>query len=154
MPLIHEEIYEYKGYHGCDSRCRIRVYELPGGALVIVASDLEGELAHLGENHGTSITNMAEHLATAWRQRYRGRPIVWVEHYPAHGCCWERNGQTVWQFGETFDRVRFTWDNKRQCYRKPAWMHLGRAGAEKLIGEAWPEPMALDEDTYYKRRDS
>jgi len=154
MALIHEEIYEYRGYHQCESRCRIRVYELPGGALVIVASDLEGELAYLGENHGTSITNMAEHLATAWRKRYPGRPIVWIEHYSARGCCWTRQGQTIWQFGETFDRVRFTWVNRRQRYQSPKWTHLGRAKVETLIGETWPEPMAMDEDTYYKQRDS
>jgi hypothetical protein len=152
MARIHEEIYDYRGYHDCESRCGIRVYERPGGAVVIVTSDLEGELASLGENHGTSVTNMAEHLATAWRGRYRRRPLVWLEHYPARGCRWERNGQTVWQFGETFDRVIFTWDNRRQCYRHPKWLHMGRAGAEQLIGEPWPEPQAMDEQTYYGRR--
>ncbi len=152
MTLIHEELYDYPGYHNCPSRCRIRVYEQPGDALIIVASDLEGELAHLGENHGTSITNMAEHLATAWRKRYPARPIIWIEHYPARGCCWTRQGRQVWQFGETFDRVQFAWDNARQCYRQPRWAHLGRTGLEALIGEAWPESRAMDEETYYQQR--
>jgi hypothetical protein len=151
MALIHEEIHEYYGYHNCESRCRIRVYERLGGAAVIVASGLEGELVHLGENHGTSITNMAEHLATAWRRRYCKVPIVWLEHYPGRGACWTRQGQIIWQFGETFDRVRFTWDNRQQCYRDPKWSHLGRMEAEKLIGEAWPEPQAIDEEAYYRR---
>ena len=149
MALIHEEIYPYCGYQGCASRCRIRVYERPGAALIIVASELTGELAHLGENDGTSITNMVEHLATAWRRRYRGRPIGWIEHYAARGCCRQRGDQLVWQFGETFDRVRFTWDNQRQCHRRPQWSHLGRERAEALMAAAWPEPQALDEDTCY-----
>jgi hypothetical protein len=154
MPFICEEIYDYRGYHDCESRCRIRVYELPGGALAIVASDLEGELAHLGENHGTSITNMTEHLATAWRKRYPGRPLAWIEHYPARGCCWTRQGRKVWQLGETFDRVFFSWNNRQQCYCKPTWKHLGRAGLEKLLGEAWPEPQAMDEQTYDRREET
>ncbi len=149
--LIHEEIYTYAGYQRCEARCRIRVYELPSGALVIVASELDGELEYLGKNFGTSITNMAEKLATAWRKRYRGRPFVWVEHHGARGSCWTRDDRLVWQFGETFVRVFFSWHNSGQCYHKPQWTHLGRGGLEKLLGEAWPEPQAMDQKTSYGR---
>lgn len=147
MPLVHEQIYTYRGYYECESCCRIRVYERLGGAFVIVASELTGELERLGDNQGTSITNMAEALATVWRARYPARPITWIEHYPARGCRWERCGQTVWQFGETFSLVRFTWNNRRQHYHSPQWSHLSRERTEMLIGASWPEPEAMAEDT-------
>ena len=44
--------FSYRGCHGCESLCRLRVYEEPGKPAVVIATELE-------ENPGTSITNMA-----------------------------------------------------------------------------------------------
>lgn len=155
MSLIHEEIYRFAGFWECDSCCRVRVYERADDVLIVVFSELCGDLALLGENNGTSITNMAETLATAWRRRYPGRAVVFVEHYPARGYCTVRNGVTVYQIGETFDRVQFLWSNRHQTYHgTPDWTHLGRDGAEALLEYVWPEQAGVDEDMYARQQDA
>lgn len=144
--LLLEELFTFAGYHRVPSRCRVRVYERTGGGLIIVFSELTGDLVYLGENTGTSITNRAETLATAWRRRYPGRAMTFVEHYPARGAHWQRDHGVVWQFGETFDLVRPNWSNAEQCYANVTWRHLGRAALEALIETTWPEPLALAAD--------
>ena len=51
-PPTGEFRYEYIGYHGCDCHCTLEIL----GNLVICTED--------EDNHGTSITNLSEHLAT------------------------------------------------------------------------------------------
>lgn len=68
----------YKGFHGCDSSCGITAGRTTDGRIVVIATELP-------DNPGTSITNMAEHLATAICQNLGIDPhrLVWIEHYPA-----------------------------------------------------------------------
>ena len=66
--------YEYTGFHGCDSTCNLEVYNN-----LVICSER-------GDNEGTSITNMAEHLATETISKQfdiTARELIWVEHYPA-----------------------------------------------------------------------
>ena len=64
--------YEYKGFGGCDCVCNLEIHQ----NLVIIT---ERE-----DNEGTSITNMAEQLATAICQQFGIAParLIWIEHYP------------------------------------------------------------------------
>ena len=151
--LLFDDIYIYPGYHHTAALCRVRVYEVSGPELVIVFSELTGELEYLGENKGTSITNRAGVLATEWRQRYHPEvDITFVEHYPARGYAYQRDGTTIWQHGETFDLVIPAWDTHRRVARTVAWMPLGRAKLEAQIGEPWPESEGINERTYLHQR--
>ncbi len=79
MPQTHDYRHHFRGWQGCPSVCRIRVYRGSAGATIILATELEGE------NRGTSITNAAEALATELERRHcpdPGERMLWVEHYP------------------------------------------------------------------------
>ena len=86
MPPTKDLIHEYRGYHTPGVVCRVRIYERPGAAPVIVATELP-------ENQNTSITNMAEYLAAEVSARYlpgvldsdQIRPFIWIEHYSPSG---------------------------------------------------------------------
>ena len=69
--------YNYKGFWGCDSYCDVEAHQRSDGKYVFVATELRG-------NPGTSVTNFAEHLATAVRSQYGLKPeeVIWIEHYP------------------------------------------------------------------------
>lgn len=76
MRKIIDTIHHYKGYFECPSICRIRVYQEEAQSPVIIATEIES-------NYGTSVTNMAEHLATYWaRDEATGeaKEIIWIEH--------------------------------------------------------------------------
>ena len=52
--------YNYKGFRGCDSSCDIEVHRRSDGKYVFIATEVP-------DNPGISVTNCAEHLATAMR---------------------------------------------------------------------------------------
>ena len=65
-------IYNYTGFHGCDSKCELQIINN-----LVIATEIP-------ENEGTSVTNMAEHLATMVCQTFGIEPkhLIWIEHYP------------------------------------------------------------------------
>jgi hypothetical protein len=67
--------YNYKGFRGCDSCCDIEVQRRNDGKYVFVVTEVP-------DNPGISVTNCAEHLATAMRKEYRLKPedVIWIEH--------------------------------------------------------------------------
>jgi len=64
-------LYNYKGFHGCDSCCDIKVY---GNIVVATQND---------DNQGTSITNKAEDIAIdiAKMHGIKLNELVWYECY-------------------------------------------------------------------------
>ena len=135
MPAIVDEVYEYRGYHGCESRCRIRIYRPTGKPPVIIASE-EAE-----QNPGTSITNMAEQIATDV-SRIHGlahEPFVWIEHYDDRAISAAHRhsaGPLGRENGESFDRVEFRRVGTRLTH--PSWQHLSKEEVEALIGQSLP----------------
>ena len=130
MLIDHVADFEYPGLGPIQrSRADLYVYEL-GERLVAIASERE-------DNPGASVTNTAEHLASAILARYApGRPerLVYFERYPVsriHGPV------------ESIDRVDFGWDGARAAFHSPRWMPSSREELERLIGE--PYPAAPDE---------
>src|SRR5215470_19803845 len=97
--------YDYKGFWSCDSCCDIEVHRRNDGKYVFVATELP-------DNPGTSVTNFAEHLATAMRRQYGLKPeeVIWIEHYP----------EAKDRRKEDFDLVRFLGMNRSalQCGRE------------------------------------
>lgn len=86
--------FEYRGFQGCESFCGLEILYLADGRVAVIATKLK-------DNSGTSVTNVAEHLASEVCDRFDIDPdkLVWIETYgyPAPG---ERQ--------RTFDLVTFT----------------------------------------------
>ena len=118
-------IYHFKGYWDCESRCGLQFFTGPTGESVVVATELI-------DNLGTSITNMAERLATRVCRDFNIDPerLLWIENYadlvdgPA-----ERTPQS-------FDLVTFEWHGG--TFSNPRWRHMSYAEVRFLTGGALP----------------
>jgi hypothetical protein len=93
------------------------VHRRSDGKYVFVATELP-------DNPGTSVTNFAEHLATAMRSQYRLKPdhVIWIEHYP------EAKGRRK----EDFDLVRFL-GMEGDAFRTPVWTRITEQAVDELI---------------------
>ena len=108
--------YNYKGFWS-DSYCDIEVHRRSDRKYVFVATELP-------DNPGTSVTNYAEHLATAMLRQYGLKPadMIWIEHYPK-----SKDHQE-----EDFDLVRFL-DIEGDSFRSPVWRRITEQAVEDLI---------------------
>ena len=106
-------IYTYKGFHGCDSQCELEII-----SNLVIATQ-----SH--ENTGTSITNMAEHLAAMVCHDFHIDPkqLIWIEHYPERG--------EINPYPESFDLVSFNID-ENGILSEPRWIRISRAVVEAL----------------------
>ena len=109
--------YHYKGFWGCDSCCEIEVHRRSDGKYVFIATELP-------DNPGTSVTNYAEHLATAMRTQYGLKPeeVIWIEHYP----------EAKDRRKEDFELVRFI-AAEGESFRSPVWTRITEEAADELI---------------------
>ena len=126
MHLQEDMGYPFKGYHGCDSRCRIRIFAPDAGEqkpYIVICSELE-------DNPGTSVTNMAEHLATLlWS--YLEKPtqgMTWIEHYEERAFFGNRH-----LIQEDWDLVTF---QTHACgrFHSPVWRRLKKEDVAGLVG--------------------
>ena len=108
--------YNYKGFWGCNSCCDIEVHRRSDGKYVFIATVL-------AENPGTSVTNFAEHLATAMRRQHGLKPedVIWIEHYP----------EVEDRRKESFDLVRFAVEG--DSFRAPVWTRMTEQSVDDLI---------------------
>ena len=108
--------YNYKGFWGCDSCCDIEVHRRSDGKYVFIATEVP-------ENRGTSITNYAEHLATAMRKQYGMKPedVIWIEHY----------SEAKDRRKESFDLVRFA--VLGDTFRTPVWTRITEQAVDELM---------------------
>ena len=122
MPLRYDRLYLYRGYHGCPSYCWLRIYTAPDRT-VVIATEVD-------DNPGTSMTNMAAHLATEVTPTF-GLPLdalVWIEHYPARRVI---GGHP--RLPASFDLVTFTWTPLG--LRAPQWRRVSKEQVEALMGQ-------------------
>ena len=114
-------IYEYKGFHGSTSKCGVDLYKFtldgPGRHVLIVTE--------LADNPGTSVTNMAEQLATHICQDLDIPPqgLVVIEHCPEG------------LFPESYDIVTFDFDWSLATFTTPVWRRLPPERMGALIAE-------------------
>jgi hypothetical protein len=108
--------YNFKGYWGRDSCCDIEVYRRSDGKHFFIATEVS-------DNPGTSITNYAEHLATATRRQYglKQEHMIWVEHYP----------ESKSHRKQDFDLVRFA--DEGESFRAPVWTRITEQAVNELI---------------------
>lgn len=107
------QIFHYKGFHGCDSKCGLEI-KSNGTKVTVILTELD-------DNSGTSVTNMVEQIATmVYRKYFAGVPaesIIWIEHYPPDP------KSTITRHREgTFDKVILQWNGKR--FSKPNWIPM------------------------------
>ena len=100
-------IYNYTGFLDSYCICDIEIIK----NLVIVTE--------MPENEGTSITNMAEHLATQVCQEFDIDPktLIWIEHYPQRGE-WK-------QYPESYELVSFNL-NTEGVFSSPRWTEISK----------------------------
>jgi hypothetical protein len=108
--------YDYKGFWDCHPSCDIEVHRRSDGKYVFVATELP-------DNPGTSVTNYAEHLATAMRVQYGLKPedVIWIEHYP----------EAKDRRKENFDLVRFAIEGG--AFRASVWTRITEQAVDDLI---------------------
>jgi len=116
-------LYEYQGFWKCKAHCDIESCTRPDGKRVFIATELPC-------NPGTSITNMAEELATAVRKMHGifTDQFIWIEHYPAH----QDPSQPHLVHAETYDLVRFSYDELGN-YIQPQWRRLTSEQLQGLL---------------------
>jgi len=70
------DLYLYRGFHGCVCWCGLEIIRLRDGRTIVIATEVE-------DNPGTSVTNMAEGLASRVCAEFSidPRSLVWIEHY-------------------------------------------------------------------------
>lgn len=129
---IADGVFDYKvdQWSSRTSSCYVRVYELTDRMAVVVATEI-------AENHGPSITNSAEPLATEVVKEYDLEPerTCFVEHYDRRAG--GSYGASVAELEEeTYDFVEFSWRDRIAHSAK--WRHGSRAEVEKLIGVKLP----------------
>src|SRR5207244_3711118 len=102
--------------------CWLRIYTAPDRTVVIATE--------VNENPGTSITNMAEHLATEVTRTFglSHDALVWIEHYPARRVL---GGYP--RLAESLDLGTFTWTP--QGLRAPQWRRVSKEQVETLMGQ-------------------
>ena len=139
----HDFMHAYRGYHTDGGITRIRIYERPGGAPLVIATELP-------DNRNTSITNMCEYLAWEIGRAYLpGRfehehPFDLVENYPGerfHPMRHRREDSfSLAQFEDYKPRVVWLGGQRRVRIGQPTWTHLSRAQLETMLGLPLDEP--------------
>lgn len=124
MKKTLDQTFPYRGYFGCESRCRLRVWQEDGKPPVVLFTELD-------ENPGTSITNVIEDIA--WEAfKLLERPecgIQVIEHYRDRGIV---RGKPMYK--EEFDVVTFT--QIASGFDDPCWRRISKEEMERIIDEA------------------
>ena len=122
--------YKFKGFWGCRSRCGLEVIRHRSFDLVIATE--------MADNPGTSVTNVAEHLATAVCKDWGipARSLVWVEHYPKRDSDFE-----PYVPDESWDLVQFYLDPAQGRFANPVWFRLSEEQMDLLRAGSKPREL-------------
>lgn len=128
----HDMIFNYPGYHGIKSKCRLRIWirgRINASAIVVMSDVPDG---------GTSITNRSEVIASKVvtdillpKHEISHTRAIWFEHYPHAEKLFPEDH-------ETFDLVTYEWDipNKSTIRaRNPSWYRVSLEVVEGLVKE-------------------
>jgi len=122
---------EYPGYLKSPAEANVRIYEMNDKTTIVLISQPGPPYT------GLSVTNGIERIVTEIYHRYRLRPDMVIEHYPAFNDLDRR------QFDKpSFDLVEFTWQRYqlasylplRYSATSPKWRPLGQDGFFELTG--------------------
>lgn len=112
--------FPYKGYHNCDSHCKIEFWEKEGDYLFL--------LTELAENEGTSVTNRSEYIATLLVVGYHTSPqhCRFIEHYGEESYI----GNPV---HTTYAEVTYKWDGI--VATSPDWQYMPEETFQMIVKE-------------------
>jgi hypothetical protein len=104
--------FSYKGFGGCDSHCYIKIF---GNRVLCTEAP---------DNHGTSVTNIAEGIATEVCRTFDipMRDLIWFEHYFEDKEC---------NLPERYSIVEFKISNNE--FRNPQWSYADTYLTERLF---------------------
>lgn len=118
--------YEFSGFHGCESVCDLEIHQ----NLVIFSSR--------PDNEGTSLTNMAEQLATDICKPFdiTARDLIWIEHYreesDERGHIWREERFSLVCFNLTGGGF-FSENEKAFEFSNPRWVSVEKSVVDALI---------------------
>jgi len=125
--------FEFRGFQGRPAVCQLEIIQLQDGRTTVIATERE-------DNPGTSVTNVAEHLASHVCDCFGIEPekLVWIEHYgyPAHGSDRQRTYDLV-----TFSRrapETIVWSQSVLRYKPHGWPgHFADPVWRPMKGSDW-----------------
>ena len=107
----------YEGFGRCESVCDVEITE--------EVKEVQVKFSQIPENHGTSITNMIEWLATMVYHHFLKdteilpENIIWTEFYDREKVYRKLlSGEAK----QTFDRVIMQWNGS--CFHHPQWKRI------------------------------
>jgi hypothetical protein len=112
--------FTFRGYHGIRSDCELTIWQVKN-QYVVILTNIED-----GLNHGTSVTNACEIIASKVLQEYSyltPENTVWIEHYPRRG-----------RFEESYDEITFQWEEREAS--SPTWKHMTESELVDLVKDA------------------
>lgn len=125
---IVDDILQFKGYHGGDSECGLKVWGFKNSYQDPKPSRYVVLMTQLPDNPGLSVTNGVEIIAmevmNAYLRQVDPKTITWIEHYPPRG------NSVSTRIEETFDLVRLRFDGRQ--FRNDGWTHLVEADLKTL----------------------
>jgi len=131
---VADNLFDYIGY-SCASHCRMRIFKHDNQTVVV--------MTEVGDNPGTSVTNMVEHIATQACEFYNLDPArcVFIEHYPDNRSEWAlKRDVRDSLLEEHFSRAMFnciTREGVNWCLAQPHWRPIVREELERWTGEVW-----------------
>lgn len=122
--------YEYYGIDDCRACCQLEIWQEPDHAPVVLATERL-------DNHGTSITNRAELLATQVCMQFEldFGSLIWLECYEREDDGNDYHDLSAHTRRSEFDRVAFGEAGKFGL-ADPHWKPFGLDAAQQLVGEA------------------
>jgi hypothetical protein len=139
MPDIDQE-FNYDGYHGVPSKCRLRVWSFGrmNTTVVVVLSDI-------ALDSGTSVTNRIEHIATMVNKDVLIPKLgvdhdraIWIQHHP----------NEEYRDDPEFELVTFDWEQVPRRKRYPsvesAYYHRAKHASWSYRRQEWVEELIKD----------
>ena len=127
------ERFDYEGYHKIPSFCYIELHKLENDVTVVVAT----EPNYNEEGSGTSVTNRAEHIATAVCEQYQipMAKLIWIEHYNQRTLIGKEESWDLVSFTREKTPVRGYWDRPsgQMVFTSPKWQHLDPKQKDRII---------------------
>jgi len=114
-----DKMIQYRGHGPMIGLCRLRIYNIAGRQIVVIVSQFP-------DNPGTSITNVAESLATQVYEDELKCPrngMIWIEHYVTPS----------YPEVETYNRVTFK--DTEEGFADPEWEPMTGDQVEAIVGQ-------------------
>lgn len=125
-------ILNYKGYGNCDCKCGVMIWYNSDGKKKAKYAPVVVLMIELIDNHGTSVTNMSEHIAThIWKRE--NLPVFAVQFFEAYEQ--DLMGKGGFRLREdAIDKVNYVLgDGNDVIYSKPKLSYYGMAAFKALL---------------------